>query len=300
MLATVARDDLVELYRRDLSTDVSRLIGGDLNFYGCDHCCVKFFHPLITGDEQFYNSLQHFDWYYADNKQEYQVAKGFIDKGDVVLDVGSGRGAFAQHLPSARFIGLDDSEHARDIASRDGVDVRCQSIESYAEQHPESVDVVTAFQVLEHVADPYVFVESLLGALKPGGRMIIAVPSESSFWGQVCNNSLNMPPHHVTRWTDDAFRFIARNFRVELEEIYHERVQPIHAGIYFSTLAQRFFMEPRLVDLRFSRRLAAGITWRLAICFAKPFVWLLRPDGHTVLALFRKPAGQAHGRQVTR
>lgn len=288
LLTTVPRAELVALYRRELATDIASLVDGDLEFYFCPRCHIKFFYPVIPGDEPFYNSLQEFDWYYVTDKPEYQVAKVHIASGDTVLDVGSGRGAFAGHLPHATFIGLDASEHAGEMARSAGVDVRCQSIEDYAESQSQSVDVVTAFQVLEHVADPHAFVESMLAALKPGGKLIIAVPSEDSFWGQVSNNTLNLPPHHLTRWPDETFRFMATDFNLELEEIYHERVQAIHEEVYFSTLVQGWFLAPRPVDRRPVRRVIAGIAWRLARLLSTRVASWTNPNGHTVLAVFRK------------
>lgn len=284
----VGKDDLISLYRKGFSTDVSDYFDADLTLYECQACALKFFDPLVTGDEKFYNSLQKYDWYYADNKHEYQIAREYVQEGDLVLDVGSGRGAFARHVPHARFLGLDFSENARAIAEREGVEVRCQSVEDYAAENPESVDVVTAFQVMEHVADPRGFAEALLATLKPGGRMVMAVPSESSFWGRVTNNVLNMPPHHGTRWSDDCFRFMSGELGIDLLRIYHEKVQDVHVPIYLGTLIESSLLRPRLIDRSLSRRVIARLSQMLARFLARGFAPAMRPDGHTVMAVFRK------------
>lgn len=287
-LGTVGKDDLISLYGKGFSTDVSEYFDSDLTLYECVACRLKFFDPLVTGDEKFYNALQKYDWYYADNKHEYEIAREYVGEGDQVLDVGSGRGAFARHVPHAKFLGLDFSENARAIAEREGVEVRCQSVEEYAAQNPESVDVVTAFQVMEHVADPRRFTESLLETLKPGGRMVVAVPSESSFWGRVTNNVLNMPPHHGTRWSDECFRFMSNEFELDLLRIYHEKVQDVHVPIYLGTLIEGSLMRPRLIDRRLSRRVIARLSQLLAGFLARGFDPQMRPDGHTVMAVFQK------------
>jgi len=61
---------------------------------------------------------------------------------------------------------------------------------------PESFDLVTAFDVLEHCSD---HTETLLqwsNLLKPNGRMLITVPAFPSLWG--ANDELS---HHYRRYT---------------------------------------------------------------------------------------------------
>jgi SAM-dependent methyltransferase len=90
--------------------------------------------------------------------------------------------------------------------------------------------VVCAFQVLEHVPDPRAFLASCVYCLKPGGRLILSVPAEDSFTGLVPNNCLNLPPHHLTRWSDKALLALREEFNLHdlqliplpLEDIHHE------------------------------------------------------------------------------
>lgn len=48
------------------------------------------------------------------------------------------------------------------MAQESGIDVRIESIFDCADKQPETVDVVTSFQVLEHVDTPQMFLGSKL------------------------------------------------------------------------------------------------------------------------------------------
>ena len=101
---------------------------------------------------------------------------------------------------------------------------------------PASYDVVCHFQVLEHVSAPRAFLVDCVRALRPGGRLIITVPSEDSFLSIAEDAWLNMPPHHVTRWTDSALRFALAKLQLEAQEIWHEPVASFHAAWYRDVL----------------------------------------------------------------
>lgn len=94
-----------------------------------------------------------------------------------LLDVGCGAGLLSEAMAhrGANVIGLDLSSAvlaaARSHAKEQDLKVTYleQSIESFAAQHPESQDVVTCMEMLEHVPDPASIIASIANVLKPGG-----------------------------------------------------------------------------------------------------------------------------------
>lgn len=290
LLEIIDNKKLIKQYKSLTQVDFSYLINENLKYCECDKCRLRFFDPLITGDEAFYKSLQKFEWYYPDDKLEYQYAKDYIESGDTVLDVGSGKGAFSQYAleKSAKFIGLDFSENAKTLAQNNGVDVRLESITDFANNHPESVDVVTSFQVLEHVDNASEFIESKLKSLKVGGIMIIAVPSEESYLSSTTNGILNLPPHHVLRWPDESLRFIAGQYNLELINIFHETVQDVHKLDYLRVFVENCFLSPKLIDLGIKRRAIAKLSRLIARFLSCGFSENMRPLGHNVLAVYKK------------
>jgi len=284
----VKKNDLVSLYKKLTDIDFSYLINQDIDLCECKNCKLRFYNPMITGDEKFYNSLQKFDWYYMDEKEEYIYARDYIRPTDKVLEVGSGKGAFAKHLPTKDYIGLDFSENAKKMAAENGIKIENEMIQDYVKQHKEEFDAVLSFQVLEHVSNPKEFIESKIEALKKGGRLIIAVPSEDSFLKYVSNGILNMPPHHVTRWSDDTFEYLASTYDLHLETIYHEKVQNVHKSWYLATLVSNALSTNKIMDTslasKFKNKFASLITRFLLMGLQDEML----PNGHTVLAVFKK------------
>lgn len=226
-----------------------------------------------------------------DEKYEYEFAKQFILPEFKVLEVGCGKGAFAKYLNTKNYVGLDFSENARKMAAKNGIVVENTSILEYAKNHPEEFDVVVSFQVLEHVSDPKSFLESKIKACRKGGRIIVAVPSENSFLKYAVNSILNMPPHHVTRWSDETFHFIAKKYHLEIEIIHHEKVQEVHKAWYLSTLFGTFLGYNKLIDISLKNK----IITKVLNFIAKKLTFRLKdeflPFGHTVICIFRKKGG---------
>ena len=84
--------------------------------------------------------------------------------------------------------------------------------------------MVGHFQVLEHVTDPKGFMQGCVKALKSGGKLLMAVPVEDSFVGRAESTWLNMPPHHLTRWSNTALANAVRSVGVNPVETWHEPV----------------------------------------------------------------------------
>ncbi len=287
-LEVINKNELSILYKKLTGIDFSYLLKEDLKYCECDKCKLRFYNPMITGDEKFYNALQKFDWYYMDEKEEYLYAKNYIKSSDKVLEVGSGKGAFAKHLTTKDYIGLDFSENAKKMAAENGITIENEMIQDYSDKYPNSFDVVVSFQVLEHVSDSKGFIEAKIKALKQGGKMVIAVPSEDSFLKYVSNNIMNMPPHHVTRWSDETLKFIAKEYNLDLIDIYHEKVQDVHKLYFLNTLIQNSFMNSKSVDISIIRKIISKFVSLLSRLLIKGLKDEMLPKGHNVLAIYRK------------
>ena len=58
VIETINKEKLIKLYKKMTSIDFGYLINQDIDFCECQKCKLRFYTPLITGDEKFYNSLQ--------------------------------------------------------------------------------------------------------------------------------------------------------------------------------------------------------------------------------------------------
>ncbi|MBD2040285.1 class I SAM-dependent methyltransferase [Microcoleus sp. FACHB-672] len=288
--------DIINIYKKQLKFDVSEEFKEvkEIGFYHCLDSDLRFFFPLVIGSEAFYEKLQQFDWYYMDNKPEYEYAKQFVKDSDVVLEIGSGKGAFLKKLSTNNYVGLEFSREATNIAAKEGICIQNESIQTHAIKNLNTYDVVCAFQVLEHVEEVYSFIESSTLCLKPGGLLIYSIPSVDSFSKYVSNFILDMPPHHVTRWSDKALQNIACYFTLEPVEIWHEPLQLIHKKLYAEAVIKNsffsFFKKPhKNIDKSFTNKVVNGFSKIISQFTASGLTsYELMPRGISVTSVYRK------------
>lgn len=287
--------DLISMYQQAFGLDVRSCFEGvdTVHLQHCQACDLQFYDPPCSGPAEFYEQLQRFDWYYQDDKPEYLYASQQVRSGQRVLDVGCGKGAFRAFLPEQLdYTGLEFNDKAIARGRAAGLNIVKQSVQMRAEQEPGQYDVVCSFQVLEHVTDVAGFVRACVTLLKPGGTLILAVPAQDSFLALDPHGPLNMPPHHVIRWTDQALRNLALRENLSAVETWHEPVADYHQGWQQEVLARDWFVSMGLLGSgvrgrtlmsRVVNRLLRheGLRARLAARQARGFAYADR--GHSVV-----------------
>lgn len=287
--------DLMKIYG-SLGIDVSTDLNGHttLDLERCDDCDCLYFYPVLPGSPAFYEQLMRQTWYYPSEKSEFSFAARLVNPQDSVLEIGCGRGAFAEHIRDNDYTGLEYTDASVNAARERGLNVLRESIEDYVARTGRQHDVVCFFQVLEHVPDVKSFLEAAVACLKPGGLLIISVPSADSFLDCVVNNILNMPPHHVTRWSEKALNSIAERHGLQVMASEKEVLVDEHLVSYLETLAlmglsKRYRETPPLMDLSFGYRLRIRLASRFARWLAPVFSKRsLRPVGHSITFAYRK------------
>jgi 2-polyprenyl-3-methyl-5-hydroxy-6-metoxy-1,4-benzoquinol methylase len=294
-MADVHIRDLDTLYRRQFGVGVRHLFGEHTRLYMWQNRSSGFiwFDPPVSGDEGFYNALQQKAWYYADHKREFEVAAPFIRPDDRVLEVGSGKGNFGKYLNSPYYVGLDFSEKARELAAANGVVVRTETLEEHVSRYPEQYDVVCAFQVLEHVPDVKAFLKDMMRGLRSGGRLLFSVPSQDSYIARAHNQVLNLPPHHISRYTEAFIRRIPDYFDLELLHLERDPLQPVHYTDYLTQLWLEAFRSRlrrpyRLLCTSMGDRFLHLVAYALARVMAPGLSKYNVPHGHTITAVFHQ------------
>jgi 2-polyprenyl-6-hydroxyphenyl methylase/3-demethylubiquinone-9 3-methyltransferase len=103
--------------------------------------------------------------------------------GKRVLDIGCGGGILADAMArkGAEVLGIDLAGKALKVAQlhaleaqTQGVSYREVSAEALAVEKPESFDVVTCMEMLEHVPDPSSVVRACATLVKPGGHVFFS------------------------------------------------------------------------------------------------------------------------------
>ena len=195
---------------------------------------LYFFSPRTAGDADFYRHFYASHGMHAALSADSHARLEFVDAarhvpaGALVLDVGCGSAAFAEHLPQATYRGLDP------FAGPDAPPcVIRQGLAEHLLEASGRYDVVTAFQVIEHVADPLAFAAQLRALLRPGGKLILGVPLHPSPLTAIPNFLINAPPHHLSWWTVGALQALAEAIGVEPVEITKVAASPHEAPIYW-------------------------------------------------------------------
>jgi len=254
----------------------------------CLSCDLRFFEPQTVGGPDLYSILGRTSLYYPAAKWEFaEVLKRLArrEQGGAILEYGCGRGWFLEQCAHFfdRAVGVDSNDDAVSDGRARGLDLRNIDLR----QLDETFDVIVAFQVIEHVPDPGETLRQLVALLRPGGELIVAVPNEDSFLGDIDYSCLNLPPHHASCWSKEALHSVTRLLPVRLQSYICE---PLGIDLYLGALHERFDKYVASCSL-----LMRPWTWavrRLMTVLALVNLDSVRASsvGHTHVAFFRKTA----------
>ncbi|HEX3975932.1 MAG TPA: class I SAM-dependent methyltransferase [Solirubrobacteraceae bacterium] len=118
-----------------------------------------------------------------------------------VLDAGAGQGRFVTAARAAGYdaFGIEPAQRGLERARALGAPIHPVSIEA-AEIAAGSLDAVTLWHVLEHVADPGAALERIARWLRPGGGLLVGVPNVASVQARVGGERwyhLDVPRHRT-------------------------------------------------------------------------------------------------------
>jgi 2-polyprenyl-3-methyl-5-hydroxy-6-metoxy-1,4-benzoquinol methylase len=224
-----------ETYRLDIKEEFHHV--PVINHYRCDLTHLKFFLPeKVAGSEKLYEQLHHFDWYYILGRWEHQVALRALSIGQRVLEIGAAYGDFVQAGLDAglQIYGIELNKAAIEIARQKQRPVEYANVLELALSEKETFDAICCFQVLEHVSRPKEFLLASLNLLKPGGTLILTVPNANSFLRHQ-QPLLDMPPHHMTQWTETTFQVMESLFPLKIEVLRRESLASYHIAPYLET-----------------------------------------------------------------
>ena len=243
LLETISVCELAQRWKQELAINVEAEFRNleSIYLYRCETTGLLFFKPdEITGTARLYEQLQRYESYYMPLRWEHEVALPRLGAAERVLEVGCGTGGFVK---AARTAGLDIqgielNEAAIRQAAAENLPVQRMNLVELKQAAGAPFDTICLFQVLEHLPEPARFLTEALEVLKPRGRMIISVPNAESFLKQA-NVLLDLPPHHMLRWSPAAFRGLEKLFPLRCEQIICESLANYHIGSYLDAFRNR-------------------------------------------------------------
>jgi len=167
--------DALRFAGRDLD---SPLPGG--NLYVCPNCHLNFRYPRPSKRtlDRLYTDGSANAWENpADRRRDWAVARQILDDPTVarsVLDVGCFDGGFLDSLGSRWGLhGVEIHPTAAARAEERGVEIICRNYDDLGKLD-RAFGVVTAFDVVEHVEDPLLFLRQLSRLVLPGGIVTLS------------------------------------------------------------------------------------------------------------------------------
>lgn len=90
---------------------------------------------------------------------------------------------------------------------------------------PESYDVITMWDVIEHLADPNLAFKKIMTALRPGGYVAFSTGDVSSAWARVAGKrwQLLTPPQHLYFFSPASMSRLLERHDLSIREIQHEK-----------------------------------------------------------------------------
>ncbi|OGY71535.1 MAG: hypothetical protein A3E05_04245 [Candidatus Jacksonbacteria bacterium RIFCSPHIGHO2_12_FULL_44_12] len=136
------------------------------------------------------------------------------------LDVGCGSGLWLKKTKKLGWntLGIDHDKEAIAIARKFGLHVLYGNMENSAIES-NSIEIVTARHVLEHVLEPRTFLKECLRVLKPGGRAIIITPNIESYGAQTFSRHWRgfEPPRHLYLFSVKSLALCAKSAGFNIE-----------------------------------------------------------------------------------
>ena len=132
-------------------------------------------------------------------------------EGKTALDVGCGAGLLAEPLArlGAKVTAVDAAPECIEVAKAHAegqgltIDYRAAGVETVKGKF----DLITAMEVIEHVADPQAFVDDLAARLAPDGLIILSTPNKTA-WSKLLTITLAEGFGQIPKGTHDFEAFI--------------------------------------------------------------------------------------------
>jgi predicted SAM-dependent methyltransferase len=155
-----------------------------------------------------------------------------------VIEVGAGRGRLLEALRRAGHdaVGLDP--FAPEPANLSGgPPIERMGLES-ARFPGESADAVVFWHVLEHLSDPWSAIERASGWLRPGGRLVVAVPNLASTQARIGGDRWfhQDVPRHRTQFTTSGVRALLDRCGIRRDRTLHLMLEQNVLGMWLTLL----------------------------------------------------------------
>jgi len=191
-------------------------------------------------------------------------------KGKSILDIGCFNGAFLEYLGSDwdRY-GVEPCESAKKVAKTRGVNVLADTINLIPAE--SKFEVITAFDVIEHIVDPNSFFQRVRTHLAPGGVLVLSSGDTQSISWRLQGARYwycSYLPEHFSFFCKKTLNFLGERYgmvTISHDHMSHKRTQLSERlfqsfnGLVYAGLLRFNWMGLTKLKTKFSER--AGTSW---------------------------------------
>lgn len=237
----------------ECSPEIRQKLDG-ITVFECSRCHSLYCDPMPVYDQKV--SSQIYDEEYCDKhrdnkdeaskqlriKRNAEKLKGFttqlgLKNGVKHLDVGAGAGEI---VLSGKYLGWDSE--GLDFSSKvceygkqvNKVEIHCCDIFD-SRFKPNSYQLITLFDIIEHVDDPLALLKRTAELLAPGGGAYISTPNEKGLvirtgnmlkgGGQTMHLSPTADPYHLFGYSPASIQYMLTSVGLEVAELKHKNVK---------------------------------------------------------------------------
>lgn len=258
-----------------LATGAEKQLSETLNpgrLYRCHQCLlgIRFPRPTDTQLQNLYAEISGQRWnskVLLSNAQKRACQLLSRESALRVLDIGAFDGTFLEQLPDDfQLSGIEPSNASSGFSQR--VTLLKPFLEPAALTERESFDVVTMFDVFEHLPDPLAGIKDALSYVRPGGRLFISTGNMDHWSFRLARGGhwYFDPITHIFIGSQPFFDRMASELRcvARFQRISHQQfnltssLRDVSVTLYFGIKAARWHRLPlRLMNtVPFFRRLA--------------------------------------------
>lgn len=282
---------------------------GAISLYRCTFCKTVY---LGEYNEDYVDDLySYYEKYIGLPKHEvyneltyksYMNVLKFISSntyGNCILDVGCGKGDFVDAAYSKGFdvMGIELSQKAVDVAAQFNLPVKYLDFFSDSIEK-SSRDIITMFEVIEHLPDPQGFFRRAQDVVRPGGLIYITTPNYSSLDRKVLGSRWKaIHCEHLTYFTPTSLLNAIRK-NTDLEVLHAETRNLSAELLQYLINFRRIDRSERFCDRKESLKVIDGSNVRSTIDKSSTLSILKRfanvtlnltQSGSTIVMLLRRP-----------
>lgn len=209
-------------------------------FVNCRKCDMCYVNPRPTFEmlTEFYTtskSISHWEKIFSasENTRREKIFKPRVAKvleickkngiqNSVIVDVGAGFGTFCEEIKKQNFfekiIAVEPSHDLAEVCRQKGLDVVEKLIE---DAELDKVDVITSFELIEHLFEPSGYLLSCRKTLSENGLLILTTPNAKGFdlitLGKIADNFGG--PNHINYFHPHSIELLLKRCGFELIEI---------------------------------------------------------------------------------